>query len=686
MKKVSILVPCCNVEKYIRGCLDSIKAQTYTQLEVICINDGSTDNTGSIIDEYVATDPRFQVIHKPNTGYGDSMNKGLEMCSGDYIGIVESDDWIEPNMYEILLKQCEEQDLDLIHCLWQEGPTGIEYINKQDWIKQNVVYAPLDVQEVFYMQPSIWAALYRRDLLENERKVRFLATPGASYQDTSFAFKAYTKSKRFMLLSQALHHYRINPNSSVSSSGKIYCIVDEWEEMKRWVNDSPILKERITQTHMFPLILYGGLSWNYQRLAMIPRLKFLRAANRFLRSAKEDGLLNLYDLEKKIEGQDLLQVLNQPLDFHNRKVLETVNKLYSRYESSDIFESKTLISVIVTCYNTAQYIQSSLESICRQSYRNLEIICVDDCSTDETPMLVRHFMRKEHRIRFIRTRKNSGLSASRNLGLENCKGKYVMFIDGDDCLMPNAIANLYAEMNNDIHVVMGSTIVDYEGGRDVYGWLPESDDHYYTIREDILVDIKENFHPLLDTNVSAWGKLWDRTILDKYKIRFPEGLLYEDANFFWKYLCVSSKILLLKKPVSYYLRHQTGSIMSDTFNKKSNYAIQHLYILDDLFEYIRSREVEEIGKTILNMIYEPYFWFAFNHSPECDHENVLFTMCRILKEQNADVTHNPLLQYIRSYEDASKAKLFMELYHLRNYRKEKISLWKKLTSKLKHKK
>ena len=88
MKKISILIPCCNVEKYIRECLESIRVQTHTNIEVICINDGSTDGTGDIIDEYVASDARFKVIHKPNSGYGDSMNKGLEAATGDYIGIV----------------------------------------------------------------------------------------------------------------------------------------------------------------------------------------------------------------------------------------------------------------------------------------------------------------------------------------------------------------------------------------------------------------------------------------------------------------------------------------------------------------------------------------------------------------------------------------------------------------------
>ena len=94
--KVSILVPCYNVEKYLKQCLDSIVNQTLQDIEIICINDGSTDSTLDIIKQYAKNDDRFVVIDKQNEGYGKSMNRGLDAATGEYIGIVESDDWIEP--------------------------------------------------------------------------------------------------------------------------------------------------------------------------------------------------------------------------------------------------------------------------------------------------------------------------------------------------------------------------------------------------------------------------------------------------------------------------------------------------------------------------------------------------------------------------------------------------------------
>ena len=102
--KVSILVPICNVERYLRECLNSLVNQTLREIEIICINDGSTDSSLSIIREYERRDERIVVIDKPNSGYGDSMNKGIELARGEYIGIVESDDFASLNMFETLYK------------------------------------------------------------------------------------------------------------------------------------------------------------------------------------------------------------------------------------------------------------------------------------------------------------------------------------------------------------------------------------------------------------------------------------------------------------------------------------------------------------------------------------------------------------------------------------------------------
>ena len=112
--KVSIVVPIYNVEKYLRQCLDSIVNQTLKDIEIICVDDGSKDSSPEIIEEYVKKDSRVKVITKENSGYGNSMNRGFDMATGEYIGIVESDDYADPDMFEKLYDIAKKNDLDIV--------------------------------------------------------------------------------------------------------------------------------------------------------------------------------------------------------------------------------------------------------------------------------------------------------------------------------------------------------------------------------------------------------------------------------------------------------------------------------------------------------------------------------------------------------------------------------------------
>lgn len=113
---VSILVPIFNVEKYLDRCLSSLRDQSYRNIEVLCINDGSTDGSRTIIDSYTSSDLRFKLIDKPNSGYGDSMNKGLEAAQGKYISILESDDFLDSDAIEYMVGESESDQLEVLKC------------------------------------------------------------------------------------------------------------------------------------------------------------------------------------------------------------------------------------------------------------------------------------------------------------------------------------------------------------------------------------------------------------------------------------------------------------------------------------------------------------------------------------------------------------------------------------------
>jgi glycosyltransferase involved in cell wall biosynthesis len=274
MPSISILVPIYNVELFLNECLNSIKSQTFKDFEVICINDGSTDGSLNIINEFIKKDKRFKLINKKNTGYGHSMNEGLSCCRGKYVGIVESDDYIENNMFERLYTAAEKYALDTVRCNYYKFTKNQRTPENLNYIEPNKVIRPIDFPEFLYQAPSIWANLYRKDFLE-KNNIIFLETPGASYQDVSFAFKVYVLSQRLMFINEPLLNYRVdNINSSINSDEKVYCVCVEYREILNFLKANPEIYNKI-QFHL-PLLRYNCYKWNYMRIAKKFKLSFLK--------------------------------------------------------------------------------------------------------------------------------------------------------------------------------------------------------------------------------------------------------------------------------------------------------------------------------------------------------------------------------------------------------------------------
>lgn len=225
MAEISILVPIYNVEKYLAECLNSILEQTFMDYEVICLDDGSTDKSGIILDEYALKDKRIKVVHKENSGYGITMNMGMQLAEGKYIGIVESDDTIERSMIQELYDAMVLYDLDMVksdfYFVWsnEDGSIRKRYSAlTQDQTMYNRVLNPNEELNAYFLQKFTWNALYKRELL-TENQIRYQETPGASYQDNGFWFQTFYWSKRVMFLDSAFYNYR-QDNHTASSRDK----------------------------------------------------------------------------------------------------------------------------------------------------------------------------------------------------------------------------------------------------------------------------------------------------------------------------------------------------------------------------------------------------------------------------------------------------------------------------------
>lgn len=283
--ELSIVIPVYKVEKYLRQCLDSVLAQTFRDLEVIVVDDGSPDGCPAIVDEYAARDSRVKAIHQPNGGYGKAVNNGIARASGKYVGIVESDDFIEPTMFERLVETAERTGADLTRCtfsifdgkrdfLWDE----VRELNERD----GDVIDPHREPGYFLYHSAPWCYLYRRELFET---VRLSESRGASYQDVTLVAEALLNAHSVAIVGAPLLHYRMENGQGSSCTGggrNLMAIVDRCEELRDYMKAHGFTDRRYTTMLCNKAI--RAVNWFYDRINAEFRAEFFARMKNFFGS------------------------------------------------------------------------------------------------------------------------------------------------------------------------------------------------------------------------------------------------------------------------------------------------------------------------------------------------------------------------------------------------------------------
>ena len=234
-KLITVVVPVYNVEKYIRESLDSIINQTYKNLQIILIDDGSTDSSGTICDEYAASDNRITVIHQKNAGAGAAKNAGLNLIKGEYFSIIDSDDYIELNMYEKMVCYMENYHADVVQCLFRNVFVNCKvdrkYIIKSNGIRK--IKRNKFLKEYLYdwKYAIFWNKLFKSSLLKN---IRFPI--GRKIDDEFFTYKLICNSEYILNSQDVLCNYRMRQSSVMNDNAdkrlimdRIDCFVERYE-------------------------------------------------------------------------------------------------------------------------------------------------------------------------------------------------------------------------------------------------------------------------------------------------------------------------------------------------------------------------------------------------------------------------------------------------------------------------
>lgn len=314
--RVSVLVPIYNTERYLRHCLQCLVDQTLRDIEIICINDGSTDSSSDIIAGFASRDARIRVIDKPNSGYGDSMNKGIEAARGDWIGICEPDDFVDRGMYAAYLRAGERHRVDLVKSNYYEYfDEGHEdnLMRVFDGFPYGRAFTPADHIDVVRVRPAIWSALYRRSMIV-DNGIRFSPTPGASFQDTSFVQQCWIAARKVVLLSRGYLHYRMDNTASSSRSGeKVFAICGEYERTFRFLRSRGEQDLR-TFGPILNAMRFDGYAWNYNRISPEHHEEFAKRWAAEMRQVMDEGLFD-ESLLVEYDRQRLHDLLDDPVRY-----------------------------------------------------------------------------------------------------------------------------------------------------------------------------------------------------------------------------------------------------------------------------------------------------------------------------------------------------------------------------------
>jgi glycosyltransferase involved in cell wall biosynthesis len=242
---VTIVMPVFNSGAYLDEALASVEGQTLEDIEIVCVDDGSTDSSPTILTKHASADPRIRIITQPNAGYGRAMNVGIAAATGDYVGAVEPDDKVDDVMFEHLYDAAVSHDADVckgdfIAFSEQDGELSETY---QEAAAAKAIYGKvLDSTRnnaLFFVSMMTWQGIYRRRFLE-EHHVRHNESPGASFQDNGFWWQVFDGARRVFLVNEAHYRYRFyGESSSVTSPDAAMSIIGEYEFVERFLKEDP---------------------------------------------------------------------------------------------------------------------------------------------------------------------------------------------------------------------------------------------------------------------------------------------------------------------------------------------------------------------------------------------------------------------------------------------------------------
>ena len=513
--KVSVIIPVYNTEEYLRECMDSVINQTLKEIEIICVDDGSTDGSLSILKEYAKKDERITVMAQENQGAGIARNCGISVATGEFIAFMDSDDLYPKNetletMYvratenNVLicggsLSQIKDKELITDPTQFEEG-----YSFQKD---EKINY--FDYQFDY----GYWRFIYNAKFIKNNK----LHFPNyLRFQDPPFFIKAMNIAGDFYALKEATYVYRTSYKQIQWTERKALDTVKGLTDVLKYSKDSNLEK------------------LHCKTAKRIVNPYFLRAFKILTGNEATKSFLG-----NMVSAMDWTIICNHSPGFSLAKFYESLPNMPK-------------VSVIIPVYNVENYLRECLDSVINQTLKEIEIICVNDGSKDGSLKILKEYAAKDDRITII-DQQNQGLPNARNSGLKVSNGLCIMFVDSDDWIDKDYIEDMY------------NAIIENEAdmAKSVYK-------HHYPdkIIDDTINETIRKRHAgkqclkMFENNIVVWASLYKKEFLINQGILYfePDILRHEDILYTLKAVTFANKIVPIAD--TYYHYRRTSSVLS----------------------------------------------------------------------------------------------------------------------------
>ncbi|WP_288379287.1 glycosyltransferase family 2 protein [uncultured Acinetobacter sp.] len=509
--KVSIIVPIYNVEEYIEQCVNSILQQTLDEIEVILVNDGSTDKSLEKIKKIAENDARVVIINNSHASGNSGMprNQALMKATGEYIAFVDSDDWIEKSMLEVLYNEAVIQSADIAASggFYREKENDIEEVKVANgqFLPEKNTRAELFLGGQF---PIVWYRIYKKDLIVNNG-IRFGETKTSA--DLPFAFKALFKANKVVQVEGSYYHYRFNRVGSTIERRKGE---DAFELLKSYENIENFLRKNNAYAEYIPYVVFKAIGDYTYNLRLLDE-KYHNAFS--IAIAKLVAVHKSETSKTQIFNKYWLSVLEK-LEQYEKLEDDVLNSILSKQVNNP------KMTIIMPAHNVEKYISKSVDSILNQKLKELEIIIINDGSTDNTQSKINNFLEKDNRIKSIELNLASGNAGTpRNIGLAVATGEYIGFVDSDDYITPSMFETLFNEAKiKNADIVSQSSFMRVENGIDKKISIDYKE--FYDIKDRLGI-YRSNYFS------NIWNRIYKKDLIKSNSIYFPNIYLSEDMCF-----------------------------------------------------------------------------------------------------------------------------------------------------------